>query len=186
MRIYRLSNSVEDNRLLLDFTLKKNRSIPCGKYLFLDEANGIPQHIEGEIQFEIKNKQFDRWDYFPVPGAPGIVSQKARKEIEKFSRGFIKFWKCYVNTTEYYFLVRSNPLDCFDEKKSQFDKNKETGHIFYISKYAFNLSKIDENLVFHVPQSRDLFATGGAYDVLVKNLKGIGGKLLYEGKKIKE
>lgn len=109
-----------------------------------------------------------------------IFSERAWRVLEPLLRKYVEPLPINHPAGDLYFLIHViNRIDVLDEKRSEFLRNRTTGHIAFITKYAFVEDNIRGYPIFQLSNGGTLVVTDEFRQIVEENdLKGLLFKAL--------
>jgi hypothetical protein len=157
--VFIVKPSIESERPEIEFGLefnKRNDWLRVGQVLRgqRDEAE-YPK-----VLILALHPQATAWDFYFSGSVFGLMSERAVDLLEPFAANYFKFFQAWLNGASYFFLKSKRTLDCLDRDESHlvpFPSNPS--RIMEIKRYRFHKNRIDDPLLFSIPEIPELFAT---------------------------
>ncbi|HUQ70003.1 MAG TPA: DUF1629 domain-containing protein [Planctomycetaceae bacterium] len=171
--IYKLRESVEKERPRIDFTLPADGTSAYDwesvNHIITSRLPPSEYRPMETLTFEVNRVDAEEWDFYPIPGTFGLVSNRVRSCWEEYCFGDIAFLPAVLNTTNYWIPYALRMLDCLDHANSRLTCFKNSTKVMSIEKYAFHTERISECRLFRIPEQRsNLFATGPVCDEMIQ------------------
>jgi hypothetical protein len=162
-KVFEVTGSLENDRPELDFENPLNSRNDWGA---LDEV--LRNQREGEVQavtLTLAHPEFNKWDYYIVPGTFGLFSQRALKAIPEISIKDFTLFPASLNAMPYFFLKCERERACLDLARSKLETfPSNPSRIMSVSKYAFLPGSLGDPLVFYCAECSELFVTQGVVE----------------------
>jgi hypothetical protein len=172
-KIYLVGSSLEEDRPLIDFTLRENKRnawLTVGEVL--DGERSVSDYPGVELL--VKRSDAPNWDFYSVPGTLGLFSERAIGLFIPYATRFFDPVGAELNGAPFFFLREKRALACLDRENSivvPFASNPS--RIMEIHKFVFHQERVTDPLLFRIPELRRLLATQSIKRIIDdKQLKG--------------
>lgn len=127
-----------------------------------------------------RRRDADSWHCFMNPGTLPLISEEAIHVIGPQPLRLFHLLPATVDGVPFAIPWPREPLDCFDRANSEFEVFPSSGNIMLMNKIAFKTERIDDPLLFTIPEYRELYCTQSIKDTIVRaKLRGFRFEIVF-------
>ena len=168
--IHEISASWERKRPQIDFTASVELYGVDWEILNDIKLRGRSVEDYREVHLVTESrKNASSWHFFTNPGTLGLISEEATRVIGPQALRLFHLLPVTVDGFPFAIPWPRESLDCFDRENSEFEVFPNSGRIMIMNKVAFKTDRIDDPLLFTIPEYRGgLYGTGSVKDAIVR------------------